>query len=179
MATQAKVEKKQRENATVVVGEYGGAADAPITIQIVGGGLHTFHPGRVADGLRAYAQYHGWKQRLVDGLGGDKTPAERDGIVAALIAHYEGGATDWRVRGVGGGARVGNVMQAFANVYADGNLERAGAMMDKFATGRGIDRKAALAIWKTADRIIAELARMEAARPAAADADALLAEMGD
>jgi hypothetical protein len=135
------------------------------------------------------AAFHGIKQRVSDAAaipcdtatGQSASPAEKFAAMARLVEHYNSGAAEWSpARGDGtGAARTGSTMQAFANVYWEGNLAKAEEKMEAFADKRGIDRKAALKIWAGADKIQAEIERMRVVKAPVFNADELLGEMGD
>jgi hypothetical protein len=139
--------------------------------------------GKMSASNLAYAALHGMKQRCKDGAAlqttDDYVPTAQDKFygICDLVAHYNSGATEWSVRGDGAAvARVGNTLQAFANVYGF-TLENAKTKMEGFAAKRGIEYKEALKIWAGADKIVEEVARMKAAIPAKLNADELLNEM--
>jgi len=157
-----------------------------LTFKVDGVGQVVLNMKALHPDILTRATFHGMKQRISDAAaipcdpvtGKPASPAEKFAAIQALVEHYNTGTAEWnRARGEGGVSRTGQTMQAFANVYTDGDVGRAEVMMDKFATKRGIDRKAALKIWAGADKIIDEVARMRAAQPSTVDADELLDEL--
>lgn len=74
----------------------------------------TFDPAKAAPNNRAYAELHGWSARIGDAAalsrnaenGHKVTEAMRRAEVAAMVEHYEGGSTDWNVRGPGAGKKA-------------------------------------------------------------------------
>ena len=68
----------------------------------------TFNATKAAPAMRAYAEMHGWEQRLRDNAAIARkqrdgsvitvTEAMRRDAIAELVNHYEGGATSWTVK---------------------------------------------------------------------------------
>jgi len=135
------------------------------------------------------AVVHGLKQRISDAAaipcdpvtGLPASPEEKFAAIAALVEHYNSGSSEWnRARAAGDGiSRTGNTLQAFANVYWEGDVVKAKGKMEAFATKRQIEYAVAVKIWAGADKIVEEVARMKAAVPAKVDADSLLDELED
>lgn len=82
--------------------------------RVAGAGEVTFHVARAHPENRAYAEYHGWKQRHVDkaALGFDKetgryaTPVEKLAAIRASVEYYETGVQGWTRGGAPGARRV-------------------------------------------------------------------------
>ncbi len=145
----------------------------------VGGQTVTLDMARVSQTLLERAIVHGLKQRISDAAaipcdaatGLPASPEEKFAAIAALVEHYNSGSIEWnRARAVGDGIpRTGNTLQAFANVYWEGDVVKAKEKMEAFAVKRQIEYAAALKIWAGANKIVDEIARMKAAAPAKVD----------
>ncbi len=131
------------------------------------------------------ARVHGFMARVVDAAALSKgaTPQEKWEAMKAIVDHYNGGATEWRLTATGErGGRTSDTLAAMQTVYGcDG--EHAKRMVANLMAKRGVDEKAALGIIGSADKIAAEIARIIAERAARkaeganVDADELLGEM--
>jgi len=125
------------------------------------------------------AAVHGLKQRISDAAalpcnprtGLPATPKEKFAAIVALVGHYNSGTSEWnRARAEGGGiSRTGGTLQAFANVYWEGDVVTAKEKLEAFAVKRQIEYAVAVKIWAGADKIVEEIARMKAAAPAKVD----------
>lgn len=71
-------------------------------------GQVVFHAERAHKDNRAYAEMHGWTQRIGDAAalgtfdeetGAKISPRQRLGVMQALVSYYESGASAWSVRG--------------------------------------------------------------------------------
>ncbi len=131
------------------------------------------------------ARIRGFISRVVDAAALSKgaTPREKYRAMCAIVDHYNGGATEWRITATGErGGRTSAIHQAMQTVYGcDG--EHAKRMVANLMAKRGIDEKAALGVIAGADKIATEIARIVAKRAANkaananVDADELLNEM--
>lgn len=84
-------------------------ATQQITFAFEGLDSITFDANKCAANLRAHAEMHGWEQRLRDNAAINRkqkdgsvitvTEAMRREAVLELVTHYEGGATEWNVKG--------------------------------------------------------------------------------
>ena len=102
------------------------------------GRIQQFRPSRAHSNNRAYAEYHGWKQRLVDSMAvsADETPGrtseeEKFANLAALIEFYESGSPDWSVRKAttfGGGSDRKLLLQALTRMGKAPDAERFAAL---------------------------------------------------
>lgn len=88
-----KVEAAERSNRVIktLIRENLGQID----IEVIGGGKITFNAEKASATNRKYAEFHGWKQRLVDDAAGEKTPQSKFGAIKGLVEYYESGANDW------------------------------------------------------------------------------------
>lgn len=133
------------------------------------------------------AAIHGMKQRVSDAAaipcdpetGKPASAQEKFDAMARLVEHYNSGSAEWGVR-VASGERAapkeGKVITAMTTVYQT-TPEHARKLVGQLAEKRGIDYKTALAVFRGADKIKDELARMAASAPAKVDADSLLSEL--
>lgn len=156
-----------------------------LTFSVLGAGELHLDLTALGKAVIERALVHGMKQRISDAAaipcnpetGKPATPQEKFEAMQALVEHYNSGTDEWAIGRVGGGGapRAANTLQAIANVYSL-DLDGARAYVEKTAAKRGIDYKAALALWKSSDKIAEELARMAAAK-SKVDADGLLDEL--
>lgn len=88
-----------------------------------------FNPSMAHQSNRTYAEFHGWKQRLVDvaamsrdtKTGQAATPAEKAEAIAELVEWYESGADAWtRKGGSTTGVKGGYLFEALVQVYGPG-----------------------------------------------------------
>lgn len=85
-----------------------------VTFTAATGESLTFHADRASAACNAYANLHGWKQRLndkmavgVDAESGRRIPdAEKLAMLRPLIDHYESGSDEWELRVAGGNASL-------------------------------------------------------------------------
>jgi len=112
--------------------------------------------------------------------------------MSALVAHYETGTTKWnrrraRATGAGAGAGAGDggaglTILALMRVYGN-TAEQAEATITRTMEKKGLDRKGALKLWASTDKVAAAIAEIKAERARAGasaanvDADALALEM--
>jgi hypothetical protein len=117
-----------------------------------------------------------------DGNGGVRTEAEMLELkrerMASLIEHYMSGTSEWtKGRAAGGGAikEAGITLAAMSRVWPGRDCEElvAGVMAK-----RGVERKAALALFASTKEVAAAIAAIKAER-ATVSADSLLAEMDE
>lgn len=145
-----------------------------------------FDPKKAHVANRAYAEFHGWKQRHVDAAalshdtttGKAATPQEKYDAIKALRDHYESGVAEWSVAG-GEGTGRSLIIEAIAKVKGL-TYEEAVKTVEAFAVkSYAGDTKKALAFLRTGERVMAamdEIRKSRAAKPAI-DADAALAEL--
>lgn len=94
-----------RKNAIVAVGSYedfvktGGIRFSVETV-----GSHVLVPARIARCNRERAEYHGWKQRCVDGaaLKEGATAQEKFDKIGRQVTHFNSGSESWSVDREGG-----------------------------------------------------------------------------
>lgn len=160
-----------------------------ITIDVIGADSVVFDPRKVDPAMRVRAERHGWLQRLMDGAalsrdpdtGRPATPAAKQARIQSIADHYLNGATDWNMRGIGGGAKASEsaiILRALANV-ADVSVESMKARVDGLAERRGKKLAALLRIMANRADIAAEVARLksDAAKATGIDADELIGEL--
>jgi hypothetical protein len=179
---EARMATVKRSNAVVTFEQSG--SELRLT---VGGQTAVLDLAKVSQTLLNRAIVHGLKQRISDAAaipcdaetGLAATPAEKFAAMSKLVEHYNSGTSEWtRTRAAGDGTpRSGLTLQAFANVYWEGDLATAKVKMQAFADKRVIEFAAAMKIWAGVDKIVEEVARMKAAIPAKLDADSLLDEL--
>ncbi len=95
-----------------------------ITVAVKGAGNVTFDPKKAHASNRTYAEFHGWKQRLVDTAAlpadpktGKAAPAdEKFEAILAVVEHYEGGSDQW-TRTSKGAPRGGILFEALCKVF--------------------------------------------------------------
>ena len=104
---------------------------------------------------------------------------KRNAIVE-LVAHYNSGAAEWtkpRAAGGGVGREAGLTIAGIARAFGC-DAGRAEEIIAGTMSKRGLDRKAALALWRGTEKVATALAAIRAERATVAgDADALLAEL--
>jgi len=173
---------KKRANAVVTMEQ----ADNVLVFNVLGAGSLKLDMTKIHADILQRAAIHGLKQRISDAAalscdpdtGKPATAQEKFESMQELVEYYNSGATDWSRKSSGGGvARVGKVLTAMSRAYGWGDEEKAKAYVEATATKRGITYEKALAIWRGADKIVAELAKMAAESPSKVDADTLLGEL--
>lgn len=150
---------KQKSNSVVTVQQVEGK----IAFNVLGVGILTFDPTKVDAANRTHAEFHGWKQRIVDGAaisrdtttGQPATPKEKYDAMAELIAHYESGSAEWSRAGGGGGGKSITI-EAIARVQ-NLSYEAAEAEVDAMAVKRNEERKKTLAFLGTGARVMAAI----------------------
>lgn len=148
-----------------------------------------FAPGKASPQNRAYAEFHGWKQRLTDAAAvsadtetGKTSPAEKHAAILALVEYYETGADTWarkREAGAGGAAResaaIHLVIPAMIELGKAKDLDHANKLVDGLAAKKGIKRDEALKLLLATSDVGKKVAEMKAAQKKyVADADSLL-----
>jgi hypothetical protein len=108
--------------------------------------------------------------------------------MSALVAHYETGTTEWNRRRAAGEGRgdggAGLTILALMRVYGN-TAEQAEGTITRTMEKKGLDRKGALKLWASTDKVAAAIAEIKAERAragasaASVDADALALEMMD
>lgn len=173
--------EKKRSNSVITTTQEGSV----LKFNVLGAGELSIDLSSLSTTIQDRAMAHGMKQRISDAAalscnpetGKPATAQEKYEAMKALVDHYNSGADEWNIaRSSGGIGRTSNVLQAIANVYKL-DVDGARAYVEKTAVKRGIEYKAALALWKQSDKIVAELARMATAAPTKINADDLLDEM--
>jgi hypothetical protein len=96
-----------------------------------------FHRERAHLDTRAYAEMHGWKQRVIDSAAVERTDEEgrlvpdelRDATqwtnICSMIDHYESGTADWSIRAPGQGGDGGLLVKAMVRAGAAEEAARA------------------------------------------------------
>lgn len=150
-----------------------------VTFEFRGAEPLVFHIDRCAESIRRRAALAGMAQvRLVDAAavgreapdGSIRTVAEMVALkreaIARLIEHYESGTEEWglRVAGEGRGSGDGGlVIQGIIRVYG-GDVAQAEATITRTMEKRGLERKAALALWASTDKVATAIADIKAER---------------
>lgn len=176
------VQTKKRANAVVTMEQAGNE----LVFNVLGAGAMRLDMGKISEAILTRAAIHGLKQRISDAAaipcdaetGKPATPAEKFTAMQALVDHYNSGSAEWSRRAEAGERTPngGKVLQAIMNVYQFSTVEKARETVEATAAKRGIEYKAALALWKSSDKVAAELTRMATAT-AKVDADDLLDEL--
>lgn len=93
--------------------------------------------------------------------------------MAALIAHYESGTSEWSRVGTGTGGGKSITLEAIARVQFNGDYEKAKAEVEKFAEAKfEKDTKKALAFLRTGERVQKMIAQIKTERTPAPKVDA-------
>lgn len=177
------MEMKKRANAVVTMAQ----TENTLVFNVLGAGVITLDMGKLNEAVLKRAAIHGLKQRISDAAaipcdpetGKPASPADKYAAMEALVAHYNSGAGEWARNRAEGGERTpngGKILTAIMTVYQFSSVEKARQTVEATAAKRGIEYKAALALWKKSDKIAAELARMASAE-ATVDADDLIDEL--
>src|SRR3954463_5945761 len=167
------------KQATITVAQQGTEAGGTEIVVTVKGGeaagsdtVMTFNPTLAHAANRTYAEFHGWKQRLVDTAAMSKdtktglpaTPAEKVEAIKALIAHYESGTEKWS-RVAEGGPKGGFLYEALCKVYGH---KKAPSEIRAWLDGLDDKQQAALREDDTIAPVIAEIKAAKAkAKPEA------------
>lgn len=166
-------------------------AAGTVTFEFRGAEPLVFHADRAHPDVMARAALVGMAQvRLADAAAvsrqapdgtirtADEMVALKRAGIARLIEHYESGAAEWSpARGEGRGTEGGLTIRAVAAVQGL-DVATMTARIAELAEKRGTTTRAILAKLATAPAVVAKIAEFRAAMPAAADADALLSELG-
>lgn len=172
--------ERKKSNSIITTSQEG----AVLKFNVLGAGVLELDLGKLGEGVRTRALAHGMKQRIADAsaiprntdTGLAATPQEKFDAMQSLVAHYMSGSDEWNIgRAAGGGAakESGLTLAAMEKVWPDRD---ASATVDKLAAARGIDRRAALALFAATKEVGAAMAAIKAAR-ATVSADDLLGEM--
>ena len=181
---EAQMVEKRKSNSVVTVARL---PDGMLSFDVLGAGKITFDPAKAHPDMRAYAELHGWEQRLRDraaiGRDGDTgasaTPQDKFDAIKELADHYMSGAADWSMRGEGGG-QASITLQAIAMVKGI-TYDQAEALVADFAAKKhGGDTKKALAFLRQGERVMRAMEEIRAKRIPApkVDADEALNEIG-
>lgn len=138
------------------------------------------HMDRVSGGVKAYAVFHGMKQRCGDGGADDKDLVARRASQEKLVSYYESGTESWEQPRVYVAPKFdsGAAVAALARVKFAGDIDKANLAADRLATARNIARDDALKLFAADKDVAAEIARAKAsATPVAFDADAEIAKI--
>lgn len=171
--------------ADAIVAVTQSAESAVITVTVKGGNedgtdfVITFDPTKAHANNRTYAEFHGWKARIVDTAamsrdtktGASATPARKAVAIQALVAHYESGSDKWS-RVSEGGPTGGFLFEALCKVY--GHMKAPSEIREWLNT---LDDKQQSAL-REDDTIAPVIAEMKAAKPkptSTVDTKALLA----
>jgi hypothetical protein len=174
---QATITVAQGDNGLIAVTVKGGNEDG--SDEII-----TFDPMKAHQSNREYAEFHGWKQRLVDTAAMSKdtktglpaTPAEKVEAIRAIVAHYESGTDKWS-RVSEGGPKGGYLFEALCKVYGH---KKAPSEIRTWLDGLDDKQQAALREDDTIAPVIAEIKAAKAkAKPESerVDTKALLANI--
>ena len=157
-----------------------------ITYNVIGCEPLVFDVKRVSDQCGERAMIHGFIQRISDAAaisrdpdtGKPATPQDKRERMARLVEHYMSGAEAWSPARAEGGARdEGLTITAMGDVYHK-LAEECRDMVKQLAVKRGIDERAALAVFAKSAQIAARMAEIKAERAKdGPDADDLLAEL--
>lgn len=178
------METKRKSNSVVQVQQMESGA---LAFEVLGAGRVVFNPEKAHSNNRAYAELHGWKQRLSDAAaisrddvtGKPASPADKLAAIRELAEHYMSGSPEWSRAGGGGGGRSITV-EAIARIKGV-DYVTAEAHVAKFAAEKHSgDTKAALAFLRDGKRVQEAMAAIRAERQPApkVDADAALGELG-
>jgi hypothetical protein len=134
---------------------------------------------KVSEGIKAYAVFHGLKQRAADNAADAKTDGARRAALLEMVTHLT--TSDVWNRKIVHAPKVldvGAVITAMCNVLTAGDLDRAERLIATTMTKRNIDRTAAAQVWADTPEVGGEMARLERAKkPTTASAKDMLAEM--
>ena len=175
--------EKRKSNSVVTVARLD---DGTLAFDVIGAGRVTFDPTKADAAMRARAELHGWEQRLRDAAaisrddatGASASPADKMAAIKALVDHYESGATEWSMRGAGGGG-LSLTVEAIAKVKGI-EYDQAEAIVADFAAKKYAgDTKKALAFLRQGERVAKAMEEIRAARMPApkVDADKALEEL--
>ena len=179
------IETKKRSNAVVTMEQTGNV----LKFNVLGGGVIELNMADIHPDILTRAAIHGMKQRISDAAaipcdtetGKPASPVDKFVAIEALVRHYASGSADWSRRAASGersAPNSGKILTAIMNVYKFSSVEKAREVVEATAKKRDIEYKAALNVWKSSDKIAAELVRMASA-DTKVDADDLLNELGE
>lgn len=154
-----------------------------------------FDPDKVSAVNRARAMVHGFTQRISDGgalsrnpeTGLPATPQDKADKMRRIAEHLMEGGDVWEMKRAasegGAGTDAGLTLRAMVRAgLGKGDegtpLERAESLIAATQTKKGLDRKAALALWAKTDKVREAIAQIKAeSSTQAVGADDLLDEM--
>lgn len=164
-----------------------------IAVMVQGAGVVTLDPAKISDANKAYAMFHGLKQRMVDAAalsrdpanGAAASPADKMAAIQAIVEHLESGSAEWSRVGSGGGgksitieaiAQIKGVKYDVAEEYV---AEFAKTGKDGKGNAFDGDTKKALAFLRDGKRVREAIEAIRASRTTApkVDADAALDEL--
>jgi len=108
-----------RANAVLNVSSFEDYAKTGVIVyEVLGVGRIEFRPQNASEGNRAYAEYHGWKQRQSDCIVSCETAGDKFKSIKTLAEHYESGSPDWRIKTASGERdNTGLFYQAYCVVF--------------------------------------------------------------
>lgn len=154
------------------------------TFTVLGVGTLTLHLDRIHADNRAYAEVHGWGQRIPDGAalardtktGKPATPREKYDAMARLVAHYESGTPDWSMvrEGVGDTSLTIRAIAEVSGVTPREARER----VERAAAAQSITVEKALATVRANSQPVRDAMDRMRGEGASADAGAILNALG-
>lgn len=181
---------KPKSNSVVTVTQEGDL----IHFDVKDAGRVTLDTSKLSDECKAYAMFHGLKQRGSDAaalsrddVSGKTAPAsEKKAAIEKVVNHLMTGTKEWAMTGQGGGGKSITI-EAIAAIKGV-TYEEAEAFVEKFAKDHltdgkptfGGDTKKALAFLREGKRVAEKIDEIrDTRRPAPkVDADNALAELG-
>ena len=145
----------------------------------VGGEELVFDPAMASAKNRAYAEVHGWRQRIADkaALGKDATDGQKADAIRSIIAHYESGTDAWDMTRAGGARKTefAWTVEALAEVQGT-DVETIVAKLEAMAEKNGTTKEAIAKKLSTQKDVATMIAELKAGG-GAADAEEMLAEL--
>lgn len=140
----------------------------------------TFNPAKAHESNRAYAAFHGFKQRFVDAAaisrnpenGASASPAEKFDAISRIVAHLESGAEAWSMVRESSGPKGGFLFEALCRMYA---ISRTPEQIREYLDGLTDKQQAALREDDAVAPVIAEIKKEKAKDQPKMDTKALLA----
>lgn len=150
-------------------------SDGIIVFNVLGAGKISFDLASVNAANKLQAMTHGFIQRISDAAaisrdpetGKPATPEEKFEAMLRLVKHYESGASEWRIAGVGGVARSSVLLDAMVQLYPT-------RTRDDLKAWLGAKSKTQRAALARSSRVAPIIAAMT---PVSGDADAMLDEL--